>query len=246
MFQLGGVAGYLFRPMAEAVIFALIGSFLLSRTLVPTLAGCAVELPHLDHGAAGPAASSRNPLSASSSVSSIILGVPVTATTDFSRAFRASEVVCRWIFGLLFKLVVVGVISRAELLSVGRCRTNSDPRAFPDRNGDRETARLCDEIEQEENSPDDSAGSACKRSDQYRIAHSAASTSPTTTRVRSVHRMRIFSFHSTRTIRRRQLTSSSCGRCCRRHSPAQLSHFCRPTSLRRFSISACRHQSICK
>jgi multidrug efflux pump subunit AcrB len=38
MFQLGGVAGYLFRPMAEAVVFALLGSFILSRTLVPTLA----------------------------------------------------------------------------------------------------------------------------------------------------------------------------------------------------------------
>ncbi len=38
MFQLGGVAGYLFMPMAEAVVFALIGSFILSRTLVPTLA----------------------------------------------------------------------------------------------------------------------------------------------------------------------------------------------------------------
>jgi CzcA family heavy metal efflux pump len=38
MFQLGGVAGYLFRPMAEAVVFALIGSFVLSRTLVPTMA----------------------------------------------------------------------------------------------------------------------------------------------------------------------------------------------------------------
>ena len=38
MFLLGGVAGYLFRPMAEAVVFALIGSFLLSRTLVPTMA----------------------------------------------------------------------------------------------------------------------------------------------------------------------------------------------------------------
>jgi multidrug efflux pump subunit AcrB len=37
MFQLGGVAGYLFRPMAEAVVFALMGSFVLSRTLVPTL-----------------------------------------------------------------------------------------------------------------------------------------------------------------------------------------------------------------
>jgi multidrug efflux pump subunit AcrB len=62
MFQLGGVAGYLFRPLAEAVIFALIGSFLLSRTLVPTLAKYLVRVPHLAHGAGGPAAPSRNPL----------------------------------------------------------------------------------------------------------------------------------------------------------------------------------------
>jgi multidrug efflux pump subunit AcrB len=38
MFGLGGVAGYLFRPLAEAVVFAMIGSYFLSRTLVPTLA----------------------------------------------------------------------------------------------------------------------------------------------------------------------------------------------------------------
>jgi multidrug efflux pump subunit AcrB len=38
MFSLGGVAGYLFRPLAEAVVFAMIGSYMLSRTLVPTLA----------------------------------------------------------------------------------------------------------------------------------------------------------------------------------------------------------------
>ena len=38
MFQLGGVAGYLFRPFAEAVVFALLASFILSRTLVPTMA----------------------------------------------------------------------------------------------------------------------------------------------------------------------------------------------------------------
>ncbi len=38
MFALGGVAGYLFTPLAEAVVFAMIGSYLLSRTLVPTLA----------------------------------------------------------------------------------------------------------------------------------------------------------------------------------------------------------------
>jgi multidrug efflux pump subunit AcrB len=38
MFTLKGVAGFLFVPMAEAVVFAMIASFVLSRTLVPTLA----------------------------------------------------------------------------------------------------------------------------------------------------------------------------------------------------------------
>jgi multidrug efflux pump subunit AcrB len=38
MFYLEGVARYLFVPMAEAVVFALAASFVLSRTLVPTLA----------------------------------------------------------------------------------------------------------------------------------------------------------------------------------------------------------------
>jgi multidrug efflux pump subunit AcrB len=38
LFQLSGVAGYLFLPMAEAIVFAMIASFILSRTLVPTMA----------------------------------------------------------------------------------------------------------------------------------------------------------------------------------------------------------------
>jgi multidrug efflux pump subunit AcrB len=38
MFLLTGVARYLFVPMAEAVVFAMLTSWLLSRTLVPTLA----------------------------------------------------------------------------------------------------------------------------------------------------------------------------------------------------------------
>ncbi|MGH6877465.1 MAG: efflux RND transporter permease subunit, partial [Rhizomicrobium sp.] len=38
MFFLPGVSGFLFAPMAEAVVFAMIASFVLSRTLVPTLA----------------------------------------------------------------------------------------------------------------------------------------------------------------------------------------------------------------
>ncbi len=38
MFFLTGVARYLFIPLAEAVVFAMLASYLLSRTLVPTLA----------------------------------------------------------------------------------------------------------------------------------------------------------------------------------------------------------------
>ena len=38
LFQLSGVAGYLFLPLAEAIVFAMIASFVLSRTLVPTMA----------------------------------------------------------------------------------------------------------------------------------------------------------------------------------------------------------------
>jgi multidrug efflux pump subunit AcrB len=38
MFSLGGVSGYLFRPLAEAVVIAMTASYLWSRTLVPTLA----------------------------------------------------------------------------------------------------------------------------------------------------------------------------------------------------------------
>ena len=38
LFKLGGVAGYLFLPLAEAIIFAMIASFILSRTLTPTMA----------------------------------------------------------------------------------------------------------------------------------------------------------------------------------------------------------------
>lgn len=51
MFFLPGVAGYLFVPMALAVIFSMVFSFILSRTLVPTMAMYLLK-PHQTHGAA--------------------------------------------------------------------------------------------------------------------------------------------------------------------------------------------------
>jgi multidrug efflux pump subunit AcrB len=70
MFFLPGVAGFLFVPLAEAVVFAMIGSFILSRTLVPTLANYLLEShdgAHQrdvmeEHDAAAGRPSSRNPL----------------------------------------------------------------------------------------------------------------------------------------------------------------------------------------
>jgi len=62
MFFLQGVARFLFVPMAEAVMFAMIWSFLLSRTLVPTMAKYLLQ-PHLHlHHAEGEGPPSRNPL----------------------------------------------------------------------------------------------------------------------------------------------------------------------------------------
>jgi CzcA family heavy metal efflux pump len=54
MFLLEGVSRFLFVPMAEAVIFAMVCSFILSRTLVPTMAHHLLR-PHAEHtGKANP------------------------------------------------------------------------------------------------------------------------------------------------------------------------------------------------
>jgi multidrug efflux pump subunit AcrB len=72
MFGLGGVAGYLFHHLAEAVVFALIASYVLSRTLVPTMAnyllrkqtlkGRAVHHDEVGNPESIPAKSARKPL----------------------------------------------------------------------------------------------------------------------------------------------------------------------------------------
>jgi CzcA family heavy metal efflux pump len=61
MFFLPGVAGFLFVPLALAVVFAMIGSFLLSRTLVPTMAMYLLKKHDL-HEDGHVRARSRNPL----------------------------------------------------------------------------------------------------------------------------------------------------------------------------------------
>src|SRR5580693_3118919 len=61
MFFLQGVARFLFVPMAEAVMFAMTWSFILSRTLVPTMAKYLLQR-HTHHGEDETPPPSRNPL----------------------------------------------------------------------------------------------------------------------------------------------------------------------------------------
>src|ERR1700683_1878041 len=58
MFLLSGVARYLFVPLAEAVVFAMLASYFLSRTIVPTMAKYLLRGKKKEAGAAP----SRNPL----------------------------------------------------------------------------------------------------------------------------------------------------------------------------------------
>ena len=51
MFFLTGVARYLFVPLAEAVVFAMLASYILSRTLVPTLVMLLMEHSSTETGA---------------------------------------------------------------------------------------------------------------------------------------------------------------------------------------------------
>jgi multidrug efflux pump subunit AcrB len=60
MFFLSGVARYLFVPLAEAVVFAMLASYLLSRTIVPTMAKFLLKT-HDEHAEENKK-KSRNPL----------------------------------------------------------------------------------------------------------------------------------------------------------------------------------------
>jgi multidrug efflux pump subunit AcrB len=145
MFGLGGVAGYLFKPLAEAVVFAMIGSYILSRTLVPTLAAYLLR-GQVGHDAPAP---SRNPL--------------IRFQRGFEHRFERLRhayrdllelaVGLRWGFVIGFMALVVLSFSLVPYLgsnffpSVDSGQIKLHLRA---QTGTRieETARLCDQVEQ--------------------------------------------------------------------------------------------------
>ncbi|MGD0442368.1 MAG: efflux RND transporter permease subunit [Edaphobacter sp.] len=144
MFFLSGVSRYLFVPLAEAVVFAMLASYVLSRTLVPTLAMYLLKAHDRN------AAPSNNILA------------------RFQRGFeRRFEQVRSSYEGLLRRLVAMRMLFVPSFLAVGTCAflllpflgqnffPSSDTGSFllhlRAKSGTRieETAKLCDLVEQD-------------------------------------------------------------------------------------------------
>ncbi len=143
MFFLTGVAKFLFVPLAEAVVFAMLASYVLSRTLVPTLAMYLLRGRHGEEHAKGNGPFSR---------------IQRGFTRGFERmrhGYRDSLAFClehAGTFVILFLLLCVGTAPVATVLGrdffpgvdAGLIRLHMRGRV-----GQRveETARECDEVE---------------------------------------------------------------------------------------------------
>ena len=176
MFQLGGVAGYLFRPLAEAVVFALVGSFMLSRTLVPTMANYLMRGHHAGSGHASPGASATAaaPLAQSAGELPAVVRRSLRARARalpraaVARA-RPSQDLHRRVPRLHRRFLRPVAVPRPELLPGGRFRADPDARARPARHphrGDRAPVRP----RRADGPPDHPARSARQHRRQYRPA----------------------------------------------------------------------------
>ena len=178
MFFLTGVARFLFVPMAEAVMSAMACSFILSRTLVPTMANYLLRkhAPHTDmHGLDGPLPPSRNPL--------------VRLQRGFERQFRAipprlsrasgdgaapSGGIHDGLPGRRGRIIRADAVPRARLLSDGRRRANPDACANSRRHAHRGNA-LSNSPKFKSNSADHSARRDRDDRRQHRLSDRAAS-----------------------------------------------------------------------
>jgi multidrug efflux pump subunit AcrB len=153
MFFLTGVAKFLFVPLAEAVVFAMLASYILSRTLIPTLVMWFYRnSPYHGHGGSldgPPVRGWRRPFAA------IQRGFESGFENfrKFYRALLAALIRLRWRFAVLFlglcaaSLVLVPMLGQDFFPNVDTGQFRLHLRA---RTGTRieETARLVDAVEQ--------------------------------------------------------------------------------------------------
>ena len=142
MFFLQGVARFLFVPMAEAVMFAMIWSFILSRTLVPTMAKYLLQ-PHVHHEGGPP--TSRNPLvPLPARLRGAVRADPRHLSRSAVDGIGAAAAVRHRLPRRGRAVVPAGAVSRPQFLPGGRRRQHPDACPHPGRHprrGDRQPAR---------------------------------------------------------------------------------------------------------
>ncbi len=243
MFFLGGVSGFLFVPLAESVMFAMVCSFLLSRTLVPTMAKYLLRM-HVARG--GEASGSRYPW------------------VRFQQGFEALFMRLRAGYHDLLALAIarrrpfvgvfLGFIAASFLLApfLGR-------NFFPQVDGGQillhvrapvgmrieETAARFTEVEKAIRAVDP-ARARWRRSWTISARIFRPSIPSTTIPAPSASRTATFKSRSSNGTRRPPITSVSCATSCRVVSLAWAFPSCRPISSARSSISARRRRSICR
>ncbi|HZR26825.1 MAG TPA: efflux RND transporter permease subunit [Vicinamibacterales bacterium] len=146
MFFLTGVARYLFVPMAEAVVFAMLASYVLSRTLVPTMAKYLLHAHEESHHGA---TTSRNPfVRAQRWIDGNFL-----ALRDAYRRLLEIVVSRRAVFAMLFLAACVGSLALVRWVgedffpSVDSGQFKLHLRA-PTGTRIEETAALCDHVQE--------------------------------------------------------------------------------------------------
>src|SRR5438874_12911402 len=145
MFFLTGVARYLFVPMAEAVVFAMLASYVLSRTLVPTMAKYLLHAHEDVHAATR----SRNPfVRLQHAIDNGFMRI-----RDGYRGVLEQAVASRRLFALLFfagcvaSLLLVRWVGEDFFPAVDSGQFKLHLRA-PTGTRIEETAALCDRVEQ--------------------------------------------------------------------------------------------------
>ncbi len=145
MFFLTGVARYLFVPMAEAVVFAMLASYVLSRTLVPTMAKYLLKA-HLPEGHG--ATTSRNLIvRIEHAIDNAFLRIRDRYRDALSTCVRRRGLFASvFLLGCLASLVLARWVGEDFFPSVDSGQFKLHLRA-PTGTRIEETAALCDEVE---------------------------------------------------------------------------------------------------
>jgi hypothetical protein len=128
MFFLPGVSGFLFVPLALSVVFAMIASFILSRTLVPTMAMYLLK-PHAARYSRGRHADLAQPAGAlPARLRASLRAYPCRLRRAAGACACDQQAVHHRLPRGGGAVVRAGAVPRAELLPVGRCRPDHDAR----------------------------------------------------------------------------------------------------------------------